>query len=307
MIKISDKSASELVEMKMLWEECFSDTEGFIDFYFDKMCRNNEIVMMKEDGDLVGMLHLNPYTFTRGTRELYRTCFITGAAVREGFRQEGRLKKMLGYAATALAAEGIRFVYARPENPVQFAELGFATVTKMADIVTRKTDLEILRDEMVTTRADIEFGKLLGSLITPSYSAEAVNALVSEMSSKDGNLFCLEKKGVVQGIFSIRRNGNILEVEHVVPFFSLRDFMSRMFDAIEERLAIEEARTAAAEESDEPVEEVTHIRISLDTKLLMCFAQSLDMNQVTEGQGYMVSELRENGLDYENMLFTELC
>ena len=68
---------------------------------------------------------------------------------------------------------------------------------------------------------------------------------------------------------------------------------------------MEDARYA---ESEDPEDEgVTHIRISLDTKLLMCFAHTLDMNQVTEGQGYMVAELRENGLDYENMLFTELC
>lgn len=308
MIKISDKSASELIEMKMLWEECFSDTESFLDFYFDKICRNNEIVMMKEDGELVGMLHLNPYTFTRGTRELYRTCFITGAAVKDGFRREGRFKRMLGYAATVLASEGIRFVYARPEDTALFSKLGFATVTKTADIVVRRTDLEILRDEMVTTRADIEFGKLLGTLITPAYSADGVNALVSEMSAKDGNLICLEKKGVVQGIFSIRRNGEYIDVEHVVPFFSLRDFMSRLFDAVEERLSREDAAETTEDNlQEEKAHGVTHVRISLDTKLLMCFAHSLDMNQVTEGQGYMVSELRENGLDYENILFTELC
>ena len=305
MIKISDKSASELVQMKMLWEECFADSESFLDFYFDKMCRSNQIVMMKEGSDLLGMLHLNPYNFTRGARELYRTCFITGAAVKEGYRNEGRLNKMLGYAATVLASENIKFVYARPENPALFEELGFATVTKMADITVKKEDLELLRDEMVTIRADLEFGKLVKNLITPSYSAESVNALVSEMSSKDGTLICLEKKGVVQGIFSVRRNGCYIDVEHVVPFFSLRDFMAKMFDVIEERLAVEDARHA---ESEDPEDEgVTHIRISLDTKLLMCFAHTLDMNQVTEGQGYMVAELRENGLDYENMLFTELC
>ena len=48
MIRLSDKSAAEIAEMKLLWKENFGDSDEFIDFYFDKICVNNKIVVMRE-------------------------------------------------------------------------------------------------------------------------------------------------------------------------------------------------------------------------------------------------------------------
>ena len=94
MIRLSDKSDSEIAEMKLLWKEYFGDSDEFIDFYFEKICARNKIVIMREDGILTGMLHLNPYIFSADRKEIIRTYYVVGVMVREGYRNQRRCSIM---------------------------------------------------------------------------------------------------------------------------------------------------------------------------------------------------------------------
>lgn len=248
MIRLSDKSYSEIAEMKVLWKESFGDSDGFIDFYFDKICARNQIVVMREEGLLTGMLHLNPYVFTSDNREIIRTYFVVGVTVREGYRNQGRMKKMFDYAYSVLSSERIKFIYLWPANEAYYKSLGFGTVSRMVDITFRREDLELLRDEMVTSKCDLEFGKLIRNLIVPQYSADNISALVSELYSEGGSFNCLEKRGTIQGCYSLIRNGNVLEVDHVIPYFGLREFTGKMFDSIAEMLEKYDSETITEDE-----------------------------------------------------------
>ena len=323
MIRLSDKSASEIAEMKVLWKEYFGDSDGFIDFYFDKICAGNKIVVMREDGILTGMLHLNPYVFSRDNKEIIRTYYVVGVMVREGYRNQGRMKKLFDYAYSVLSSERIKFIYLWPANEAYYTGVGFGTVSQMVDITFKKEDIELLRDEMVTSKSDIEFGKVIRDLVMPMYSADNINAMVSEMCSEGGSFNCLEKMGTIQGCYSILRNGDTLEVDHIVPYFGLREYMGRLFDSIEETLGNIEAEEYAAD-ADEIIEEaentedingienidddssIKYIKLTMDYRIMQCFKHTLDMNQVSLSRKYMVAALEELPFDPRNLLLSEI-
>lgn len=323
MIRLSDKSASEIAEMKVLWKEYFGDSDEFIDFYFDKICAGNKIVVMREDGILTGMLHLNPYVFSRDNKEIIRTYYVVGVMVREGYRNQGRMKKLFDYAYSVLSSERIKFIYLWPANEAYYTGVGFGTVSQMVDITFKKEDIELLRDEMVTSKSDIEFGKVIRDLVMPMYSADNINAMVSEMCSEGGSFNCLEKMGTIQGCYSILRNGDTLEVDHIVPYFGLREYMGRLFDSIEETLGNIEAEEYAAD-ADEIIEEaentedingienidddssIKYIKLTMDYRIMQCFKHTLDMNQVSLSRKYMVAALEELPFDPRNLLLSEI-
>ena len=323
MIRLSDKSASEIAEMKVLWKEYFGDSDEFIDFYFDKICAGNKIVVMREDGILTGMLHLNPYVFSRDNKEIIRTYYVVGVMVREGYRNQGRMKKLFDYAYSVLSSERIKFIYLWPANEAYYTGVGFGTVSQMVDITFKKEDIELLRDEMVTSKSDIEFGKVIRDLVMPMYSADNINAMVSEMCSEGGSFNCLEKMGTIQGCYSILRNGDTLEVDHIVPYFGLREYMGRLFDSIEETLGNIEAEEYAAD-ADEIIEEaentedingienidddssIKNIKLTMDYRIMQCFKHTLDMNQVSLSRKYMVAALEELPFDPRNLLLSEI-
>ncbi len=333
MIRLSDKSPSEIAEMKVLWKEYFGDSDGFIDFYFDKICSGNKIVVMREDGILTGMLHLNPYVFSRDGKEIIRTYYVVGVMVREGYRNQGRMKKMFDYAYSVLSSERIKFIYLWPANEAYYNGVGFGTVSQMVDIIFKKEDIELLRDEMVTSKSDVEFGKMIRNLIMPLYSADNINAMVSELCSEGGSFSCLEKRGTIQGCYSILRNGNVLEVDHIVPYFGLREYMGKLFDSIEETLNSIEAEKFKYD-SDEISDDITdtdnnvlndieidgksdiesidedstikYIKLTMDYRIMQCFKHTLDMNQVSLSRKYMVAALEELPFDPGNLLFSEI-
>jgi Predicted acetyltransferase involved in intracellular survival and related acetyltransferases len=356
-IRLSDKSAAEIAEMKLLWKENFGDSDEFIDFYFDKICVNNKIVVMREDGIITGMLHLNPYNFKKPGRELVRTYYVVGVMVREGYRNQGRMKKLFEYAYSVLSSERIRFVYLWPAKEDYYRGIGFKTVSQLAEIKIHRSDLPLLVDEMVTSKSDVEFGRLIGKMILPDYSAGDISSMVSEMMSESGSFHCLEKKGMLQGCYSIIRNGDTLEVDHMVPYFGLREYMGKLFVSIRETLerideeqsldaaddqteaaemnAVSDDQTEVTEmeveqddsaesestknaadditaiemtgiDSDEDGSDIKYIKLTMDSRLVNCFRHTLDMNQVSMGRKYMVLELAESGIDFNNILFSEI-
>ena len=53
----------EKIQSRTLYEKVFcEDTKRFVDYYYQYKIRDNEILALKEDEQIVSMLHLNPYT-----------------------------------------------------------------------------------------------------------------------------------------------------------------------------------------------------------------------------------------------------
>jgi len=82
-------SLDEHIRTRKLWEEIFiEDTPEFLDYYYSKKAKDNEIYVIEDDSEIVSMLHLNPYKM-RIQDSIYTTHYIVAVATKETYRSKG--------------------------------------------------------------------------------------------------------------------------------------------------------------------------------------------------------------------------
>ena len=80
---------------KGLYEKAFpEDSRRFVDFYYEYKTRDNEILVLEKEGQIVSMLHLNPYRMIVNGYET-AGCYIVAVATREDCRHRGHLRTLL--------------------------------------------------------------------------------------------------------------------------------------------------------------------------------------------------------------------
>lgn len=67
----SDKKIETLKEGTInLWRICFNDTEEFIRFYFERKYKDENTIGIEENGQIVSVLQMLPYTMTWNQQEV---------------------------------------------------------------------------------------------------------------------------------------------------------------------------------------------------------------------------------------------
>lgn len=71
-----------------MYEHCFEeDTKEFVDYYFDKRIRENEVVVNEKDGEIVSAIHLIPKDAVVGNLKTNVT-YIYAVATWEKYRKK---------------------------------------------------------------------------------------------------------------------------------------------------------------------------------------------------------------------------
>ena len=87
--KVRKLHVDEHILTRKLWEEVFvEDTSEFLDYYYSIKIKNNEIYVIEDHGEIVSMLHLNPYEMRIGDK-LFQTHYIVAVATKESYRKRG--------------------------------------------------------------------------------------------------------------------------------------------------------------------------------------------------------------------------
>ena len=124
------KTAEEQERTKKLYREIFpEDTEDFLDFYYKK--RPKRILAMEEDGEVIAMLHLNPFLLSFFGREITAT-YIYAVATRKDKRKQGIMGELLRYSFQLLKEEGEAFCFLLPVMEQIYTPYGFRTVAKFS-------------------------------------------------------------------------------------------------------------------------------------------------------------------------------
>ena len=64
-MEIKKLTQEEKARTRALYEEVFSeDSLEFVDYYYTEKTKDNTIYTAERDGEVVGMLHLNPYVLS---------------------------------------------------------------------------------------------------------------------------------------------------------------------------------------------------------------------------------------------------
>lgn len=96
-----------------LWSDCFGDSATYMDYYFTEKTKDNEIYQMEKDGEVISMLHLNPFSFLiNGEPETLH--YIVGVATKEEERGKGLMRQVLTNTLRMQQKRGELFTYLMP-------------------------------------------------------------------------------------------------------------------------------------------------------------------------------------------------
>ena len=124
------KTPEEQERTKALYREIFpEDTEAFLDFYYKE--RPKRILAMEEDGQIIAMLHLNPFLLSFFGKEITAS-YIYAVATKKEKRRQGIMGELLRYAFQLLKEEGEVFCILIPVAESIYSPYGSRTVAKLA-------------------------------------------------------------------------------------------------------------------------------------------------------------------------------
>ena len=124
------KTPEEQERTKDLYREIFpEDTEAFLDFYYKE--RPKRILAMEEDGQIIAMLHLNPFLLSFVGKEITAS-YIYAVATKKEKRRQGIMRELLRYSFQLLKEEGEAFCILIPVAESIYSPYGFRTVAKLA-------------------------------------------------------------------------------------------------------------------------------------------------------------------------------
>lgn len=122
------QKVTEMKEVKKLWKDCFGDTDAYMQFYFTWKTKDNEILGIYQEDQLVSMLHLNPYQVSiHGT--VYQSYYIVGVATDASYRKRGLMRKVLEHSIQAMNEERVPFTYLMPASEAIYLPFDFRIIT----------------------------------------------------------------------------------------------------------------------------------------------------------------------------------
>lgn len=129
-----------------LWQKCFLDTEEYTDYYFQEKTKDNIILRMFRENELVSMVHLNPYTICWQGREqtLY---YIVGVCTEENHRKKGYMRKLLKEAFLYMKKKGCPFTYLMPAKKEIYEPFDFHFIYTQKRLKGQLAGLELAAAE----------------------------------------------------------------------------------------------------------------------------------------------------------------
>lgn len=122
---------------RALYQAAFpEDTERFVDFYYEYKTRDNQILVLEQDGQIVSMLHRNPYTMIMNGYE-FPVDYIVAVATEKAFRHQGCMRKLLEKALNDMADQGMPFTFLMPASESIYAPFDFVWICPYTELPMR--------------------------------------------------------------------------------------------------------------------------------------------------------------------------
>lgn len=203
----------EHIRTRRLWEKIFTeDTPEFLDYYYSVKIKDNEIYVIEDGGEIVSMLHLNPYQM-RIQDKIYQTHYIVAVATDERYRKRGLMRQLLNHAMQVMADRGEPFTFLMPAAEAIYKPFGFEFVyeqkrTHIAGECNMDETLEVVNATEEDCKAIAEFANefLQDNDVVVWRNAKYYMTLLSELASEDGGIIVLKRDSKIQGIFGYAKD-----------------------------------------------------------------------------------------------------
>ena len=127
-MEIRKLEQTEHGKTKALYREVFStDSAGFVDYYYTEKIKDNQIYVAQNDEDIIGMIHLNPYTLMVNGREK-ETNYIVAVSTKEEYRKQGIMRELLTKTLKDMYENHHTFTFLMPAAESIYLPYDFRTV-----------------------------------------------------------------------------------------------------------------------------------------------------------------------------------
>lgn len=152
------KECADKAGTRRLYEDSFDDPTVFVDYYYSDKCLDNRIIVSKEQGEVVSMLHLNPYCINL-CGAVVKSYYIVAVATRADWRRKGQMARVFEKTFEILRKEQVPFVYLMPVDEAIYSWMGFEKICdfvldrcKSFDEVRSNYDIYCMWDEAYIRR-----------------------------------------------------------------------------------------------------------------------------------------------------------
>jgi len=129
-MKIIKANKTHKEKVKKLWEIVFpEDSQAYLAFYFDHVFPENQVLMAMEEDQLIGMLHINPYSVA-DEKKTRKIGYIVAVATHPQFRRRGVMGSLLQVAEKTAVKNGLDALFILPEDERYYGPFGYAFVSK---------------------------------------------------------------------------------------------------------------------------------------------------------------------------------
>ena len=193
---------------RRLWETIFTeDTPEFLDYYYSVKTNDNEIYVIEDNGEIVSMLHLNPYEM-RVQDKVYHTHYIVAVATDERYRKRGLMRQLLNHAMHVMADRDEPFTFLMPADEAIYKPFGFEFIyeqkrEKVAGKKPQDITLTITRAGEEDCQQIAEFANeyLKEYDVVTCRDAKYYNMILSEQVSENGGILVARRDGKIEGVF----------------------------------------------------------------------------------------------------------
>lgn len=144
-MEIKKLDRKDNIKTRALYEEVFSeDSKGFVDYYYTEKIKDNDIYVIEDKGEIVSMIHLNPYEMVLFEKKL-PIHYIVAVATRKEYRGQGYMKELLIRVLNDLREAKEVITYLMPVAEAIYSPYDFCTVNEKKwiyykDVVTLEKD-----------------------------------------------------------------------------------------------------------------------------------------------------------------------
>ncbi|MBQ4559920.1 MAG: GNAT family N-acetyltransferase [Tyzzerella sp.] len=215
-MKVRKLRQEEHIKTRRLWEKIFTeDTSEFLEYYYSVKVNDNEIYVIEDGGEIVSMLHLNPYQM-RVKDKVYQTHYIVAVATDERYRHQGFMRQLLNYAMQVMRERGEPFTFLMPADEAIYKPFGFEFVyeQKREKVFGKKCEDSTLEITEVSSNhcqeiADFANEMLKDYNVVTWRDEKYYQILLSELASEDGGILLAKRNMQIVGVFSYARGAEL--------------------------------------------------------------------------------------------------
>ncbi len=116
---INHPEKKHIADLMKLWKLCFQDTDKFINFYFDKIFKEENSFIISENGSPVAFLQIIPYQMKIG-KMVYNSGYVSGVMTHPDHRQKGYMNALMDTAFGWMKEQKYTFSFLIPQTQKLF-------------------------------------------------------------------------------------------------------------------------------------------------------------------------------------------